>query len=446
MSRKLKDCIDFDGLQIAWVGSGGKTTLMFTIARQLLTKCVLTTTTHLAKTEQKLADQMILFEKQKVYDDETLASIIGEGLTLICGGISIENTEKLDPLTEQQLESISNYCRKNGITLMIEADGSRQKPIKAPANHEPAIPIFIDMVCVVIGIKAIGKPATTDNIHRLKIFSEVTGIIENEVITEEHIFKYLTHPLGGLKNILPGTKTILFLNQADTWLWGNTLYHYGKKFKHHFSQTIISYTNSIEQDITILASFTKIGCVILAAGEAKRFGSPKQLAKWNGLTLIEHVIQNARKADLNPLLVVTGAYHNELETILQANKIEFKFNPDWSSGQASSVRVGVQHFSQSTKAIIFLLVDQPQIPKDLIIDLEIEFAKSGERIIAYSFHNQIRHPVLFSSELFEEMSNLVGSSGGRQLFSLYPPRTIELLNPFHAKDIDSEDDLRSFDL
>src|SRR5690606_14625260 len=99
---------------------------------------------------------------------------------------------------------------------LIEADGSRQKPIKSPAEHEPPIPGFSDIVIYVVGLSAIGKQLNDENVHRAEFFSQLSNLEINKNITPDSIIKALTHPQGGLKNIPSNAKRIALLNQADT--------------------------------------------------------------------------------------------------------------------------------------------------------------------------------------------------------------------------------------
>ena len=113
------------------------------------------------------------------------------------------------------LENVRLFTDERRIPLFIEADGSRQKPLKAPAGHEPAIPGFVHQVLVVAGLSALGKPLTTDWVHRPERFAAITGLEPGDEITPNTLAQLLLHPQGGLKNIPPGARVTALLNQAD---------------------------------------------------------------------------------------------------------------------------------------------------------------------------------------------------------------------------------------
>ena len=78
------------------------------------------------------------------------------------------------------LKSISDY---RSIPLIIEADGSRRRPLKAPAVYEPVVPEWIESVIVVAGLSGLGKPLSDEWVHRPRLFSDLSGAELDETIT-----------------------------------------------------------------------------------------------------------------------------------------------------------------------------------------------------------------------------------------------------------------------
>ena len=93
---------------------------------------------------------------------------------------------------------------------------------------------------------------------------------------------------------------------------------------------------------------SRLGIIILAAGEARRFGACKQLAFFHTKPLLQHVIDAAIPLRPTRLVVMTGKYH---EAIAAANDegvlsgAELIYNPDWSSGMSSSISLGCELLS-----------------------------------------------------------------------------------------------------
>ena len=140
--------------RVALVGSGGKTTLMFHMARDYETRVILTTSTHIAQDQLEGADRHI-----EVYDEGDIPdpSEKLEGDVLLFTGPPVE-TNRVGGLDPELLEKLLKLADSWKCPLIIEADGARKLPLKAPADHEPPIPYFVDTVITVIGLSGLGKP------------------------------------------------------------------------------------------------------------------------------------------------------------------------------------------------------------------------------------------------------------------------------------------------
>ena len=105
----------------------------------------------------------------------------------------------------------------SGLTdfLIVEADGSAQRPIKAPGADEPVVPKETTLFIAVVGLAALNKPLNQDFAFRPEIISRLSGIPLNSPMTLEGIARLMVHPQGGLKGWLPNMRAFIILNQAD---------------------------------------------------------------------------------------------------------------------------------------------------------------------------------------------------------------------------------------
>ena len=99
----------------------------------------------------------------------------------------------------------------------------------------------------------------------------------------------------------------------------------------------------------------KTAAVILAAGASTRFGSPKQLARIGGRTLVEHVVATARAAGLDPIVTVLPS---GVDTPTGAVRV---VNDDPAAGQSRSLRLGLAALEPDVGAAVVLLADQPTL-------------------------------------------------------------------------------------
>jgi molybdenum cofactor cytidylyltransferase len=407
---------------IAFAGAGGKTTAMFQLARELThpssfilhPSVIVTSTTHLGAWQIPLANRHII---ARGVQDISKAEL--RGITLITGEIENERTR---PINEIALLWLREANENETIPLLIEADGSRQKPLKAPAEHEPAIPAFIRHVVYVAGLSALGKPLTEEHIHRPEIFSQLSGLRAGEAVTADSLVRVLTHPAGGLKNIPAASKRTLILNQADTAETQSAAGSVSPALLRHFDSVVVAGL----REGKIHAVHENVAGIVLAAGDSKRFGKPKQLLDWRGRPFVRVIAQTALAAGLSPVIVVTGANAEGVENVVKDLDVKIIRNEEWQSGQSSSIKAGVKSLPENAGAGIFLLADQPQIGTDVIRALVESHAQGLHPILAPLVLEERRaNPVLFDRVTFSDLMNLEGDVGGRAIF---PKHNVEYLH------------------
>jgi molybdenum cofactor cytidylyltransferase len=452
------------GFEVAsFVGAGGKTTAIFQLACEVSTNpsstIIVTATTHLGIWQIPLADQHII-----ATDLNDLKKIPPHGVILVTGEIENNRTK---PVNEIVLNWLRENSKIRNILLLIEADGSRQKPLKMPAAHEPPIPDFTDAVIVVAGLSALGKPLIDEHIHRPEIFSQLSSLQLNQTVTSDAIMRMLSHPQGGLKNIPAHARRIVLLNQADT----PELQSIGGSMAHellgHFDSVIVGSLKNANFQV-----FERTAGIILAAGESTRFGAPKQLLEWKGKPFVRHVAETALQAGLWPVVVVTGFHAADVDSSLNGLPVNIIHNPEYQQGQSTSIRAGIQSLtppppypgtppksaqnnSQNIQippggfgggrvgvgAAVFLLADQPQIPVDVIRALVESHGQKMQPILAPLVLEERRaNPVLFDRDTFPDLMQLTGDVGGRGIFDKH---RVEYL-PWHDDsllfDVDKPDD------
>jgi molybdenum cofactor cytidylyltransferase len=443
---------------IAFVGSGGKTTALFQLARELPTPVIVTATTHLHVDQVRLADSHNIAE-----DPEDLVGLETNlaGVMLVTGPMDKNRTKGVDP---HVLSWLQTFCTDHDLPLLIEADGSRQRPLKAPADHEPVIPDCVDTVVVVAGLTGLGKRLSGQYVHHPEIYSRLGDLKIGSIITPGAIVRLLTHPLGGMKNIPLLARRIVLLNQADTpeiqaqaqSMAGELL----SGFQAVIIASLVPKSTGVDHQAQILAVFEPVAGIILAAGGSSRYGQPKQLLDWHGKPFLRTTAEVALSAGLSPVVVVTGANAEQIIPAINDLPLQIVHNPDWQSGQGSSIRAGLnalfssgyQDSFQKSKefqpgpegigAAIFLLSDQPQVTPSVLRSLGEEHARTLLPILAPMVSGQRANPVLFDRVTFPDLMALTGDTGGRSLFSKYPVRYIPWHDESLLLDVDTPEDYR----
>lgn len=189
---------------IAVVGGGGKTSLIFRLMEELVAsgkKVIVTTTTHMAyEPHRPLAsgrDLKLVRDNIEKYGYTMAAEILGE-------------EKKLRSLPPEILTELKECCD----VLLIEADGSRQLPLKVPAEWEPVIPEIADLVISVIGLDCLGKPIR-QTAHRMERTSEFLKKSLDAPVTPEDVIKIAESICGLFKNVEDRVYRV-YLNKSDT--------------------------------------------------------------------------------------------------------------------------------------------------------------------------------------------------------------------------------------
>jgi probable selenium-dependent hydroxylase accessory protein YqeC len=254
------------GNGIAFVGAGGKTTALFQLARELPPPVIVSATTHLGVWQIPLADRHIVAATPAPLEaiEHGLSGVI-----LVTGEI---NGDRTKPLDDQVMNWLREFCGYYSTPLLVEADGSRQRPLKAPGKHEPPIPSFAETVLVVAGLSGLGKPLDDENVHRPEIFGLLSGLQLGELVTPRALASVLTHRGGGLKNIPENARRVALLNQADTPQAQAQADSLVKVLLQSYHSVIIASL----KDGQIHAVREPIAGIVLAAGASQRYGGAKQ--------------------------------------------------------------------------------------------------------------------------------------------------------------------------
>lgn len=188
---------------------------------------------------------------------------------------------------------------------------------------------------------------------------------------------------------------------------------------------------------------TNIGVILLAAGNSTRLGRPKQMLLYGGLTLLQHSIQVAMESDAYPTIVVLGANGDALKKEIDGMEVHAVENREWQEGMASSIRCGIDAFTQfnrNAEGMILMVCDQPFVTASLLNELITAHRKTGKPIVACGYDNTFGPPVFFHQSLFEELLQLKGDVGARGIVRQHSDDVEVIPFPEGAYDIDTEAD------
>ncbi|MBD3627264.1 nucleotidyltransferase family protein [Cyclobacterium sp.] len=182
--------------------------------------------------------------------------------------------------------------------------------------------------------------------------------------------------------------------------------------------------------------------IILSAGNSSRLGNPKQLLKYEGKTLIERAILTAQNANFFPIIVVTGAYKNEIEQQISHLGTVIVENPDWKLGMGTSVSLGIKMLQKSANAkqAVIMLSDQPFVEKKHLDELIRVKNQHEKKIVASLYKNRLGVPVLFDQSCFASLEKLKGPEGARKIINSEDDQSASVPFDLGKVDIDTQKD------
>ncbi|MFD1604638.1 NTP transferase domain-containing protein [Flavobacterium artemisiae] len=192
---------------------------------------------------------------------------------------------------------------------------------------------------------------------------------------------------------------------------------------------------------------SKIGIVILAAGNSSRLGRPKQLLKFKEKSLLENVISEASNTKNAIVVVVFGSNHELIESEITDTTIQKVFNPEWESGISSSITKGLSkllELNPDCQKCIFTVCDQLFITTSLFENLIQKSQKNNKGIAASAYSETLGTPVLFHQKYFNELLELKGKAGAKKLIKKYADDVVSIHFEKGNVDIDTQEDYDQF--
>jgi molybdenum cofactor cytidylyltransferase len=153
--------------------------------------------------------------------------------------------------------------------------------------------------------------------------------------------------------------------------------------------------------------------IVLAAGQSRRLGQPKQLLVLDGRSLISHVVECCLASRLDDVLVVVGHEAAAVRHALTGLDVFFVVNDRHEEGQSTSLIAGIAA-AGGAGAVVVVLADQPGID-GAAIDRLIEARQGGATLGMARYGERRGHPVLFGHEVFDELRCITGDQGGRDV-------------------------------
>lgn len=197
---------------------------------------------------------------------------------------------------------------------------------------------------------------------------------------------------------------------------------------------------SVISPLVISVCHIKVAAILLAAGQASRFGSAKQLALIDGQTLLNRTIEQYAQSSIDSLLVVLGAQYQRIADSISSD-VHIVHCQQWQLGMSESIESGLNCINQDSTHAIIGLADQINL-KCAHIDQLIKLSKANPKnIIAAKYNDILGSPAIFPQRYFSDLQKLCGDKGARALLQQNSGSVVSYNCPELACDIDSRQDL-----
>jgi molybdenum cofactor cytidylyltransferase len=406
------------GMVVAFVGAGGKSSAMACLVREGAQRhpVVLTTTTRIGREQSSLAATHLVLERRSDLNrfDDPLGAVGG---LLVTSGL-VEDATKWSGPDDDLLDEVNHRVRRAGGILAIEADGARGKSLKVPAPHEPRIPAFVDVVCPIVGIDALGTTLEGDKVHRAEDLGRFLEIGSSAPIEITHIVKVLGSPEGSLRGVPSSAVVRPLINKvADSTAVERAGLIARGALESGRIQSVLA--GAMLSPDAVVRTWTRVAGVVLAAGGATRLSQPKPVLTFRGRPLVRHAVEVAQEAGLRKPIVVLGHAGDAVRRALEGMEVTFVENPEWEQGQSTSLRRGLSALGPEIEGVVFFLADMPFVSAATvrrILDLHSESLSS---ILVPAADGRRGNPALFDRRTFTALEAVRGDQGGRAIFGRF---------------------------
>jgi len=181
-----------------------------------------------------------------------------------------------------------------------------------------------------------------------------------------------------------------------------------------------------------------IGGLVLAAGASTRFGAQKQLAELDGVPMLEHSLRTISAAPVGRVVVVLGSAADEIVSKVNLHRADPIVCARWEEGQSASLACGLAELA-GCEAVVVTLGDQPRVSPDAIA--RVIAGRNGASAIRVTYNGNPGHPVLLEQALFEQLRDVTGDKGARNLLLSVPVRDIPCDDLGGGEDVDTPAEL-----
>lgn len=417
---KLQQALDvIRGEVVSLIGAGGKTSILVGLGYELQElgwRVLATTTTRIGTDQLSLMPHALRYTQGA----EAISKALGEHhFVFLYSDIRADKVHGVAPnWIPELLDSVDSDV------LLIEADGARGLPFKAPYAHEPVIPSETSLVISIASLSVLGKPLDSEHVYNPEAMTARFGFYPGSRVKSPWLAQVLRDEEMGLRGVPVKARVITFLNQTPAQGYLRARARLISRLilrSPRVSRVVLGGVRGAEPVHEI---HRPVGAVVLAAGLSSRMGSPKVLLPWaEGKTIIEHIVEQLILARIDHITVVTGHHADEVKRVVSPLGVKVVYNRAYKTGEMlSSLKAGLKALPEHIAGALVVLGDQPRLQPKVIGQVLAAYAEGEGDIIAPSYQMRRGHPILIDRRYWQEIIDLVGHAAPRDVINAHMDR------------------------
>lgn len=437
---KLQKAFDITpGDVVAFVGAGGKTSTMVAMGHELAQaglRVLATTTTRIG------VDQLSLVPFATTLDEgiRHLSLALGENRFVFLYG-DVRGSKAYGPGEEwipRLLDAVDSDV------LLIEADGARGLPLKAPKSHEPVIPAETTLVVPIASLSVLGQPLDDEHVYNAEAIDARYGFGLGNRVKSPWVAQVIRDPELGLRGIPGKARVITLLNQTPAQGYLRARARLIGQFILRSPQIQGVALGSVRGVEPIHEVQRHIGAIVLAAGMSSRMGQLKVLLPWTkGRTILEHILEQLTLARVGHITVVTGNQAEAVKPLAVKAGAKVAHNKRYATGEMlSSLKAGLKAMPAHISAALVVLGDQPRLQPKIISQVLTAYAEGEGQIVAPSYQMRRGHPILIDRRFWPEILELPDGGAPRDVIDRYTDCTayVKVDTDSVLRDVDTPED------
>jgi molybdenum cofactor cytidylyltransferase len=430
---RLRDALNISrGDIVAFTGAGGKTSTLIQLGRELAAdgwRVIGTTTTRIAADELSLMPGALSIGGSSLRPEAISRALNQHGFVFLYHNVT---NDKAVGLSVQTIESLVDSVDSD--VILIEADGARRLPFKAPYDHEPVIPRSATVVVPMVGVDAVGQPLDSEHVYNPQAMIRQYGYPYGERVKWPWVASVVRDPSLGLKNAPESARIVGMVNKVPPTGLRRNLARLIARLALRESRILAMAVGSAQAENPVNELHRRVAAVVLAGGLSRRMNQPnesKVLLPWDGRPIIRVIVDRLKRMRLDDLVVVTGHVAAKVRAALVDEPVRIAHNTSYREGDMlSSLQTGLR--------------DQPQLDNRIVEKLVTTYAQGLGKIVAPSYGQRRGHPILIDRCFWKEILDLPMGGAPRDVINAHADQTayVNVESDSVLTDIDTPEDYR----